>query len=459
MQYLRSVFGKKQIILAIAGAASLLLAGILTLVGVHASKGLDAENLASRWSKNGDFSQVSCFFSQLADVSEETVAELNYKIGVKLTGDSLKAEKEGARTWLHAFSANGQAQVDFKNFGGSFKAVGVGGDYFLFHPLKLVYGNYFSDDTPADDLVIIDKEVAGQLFGGTDVVGQIVEIGGRQHIVCGVYEREKGRINDLAGNDKPTVYLPYSSLKENGTITYLNMYEALMPNPISGYAKSAIKDNLKVDEAQYEMVENTGRFKWYKLVMNAKNFGIRGMNAKAIVYPYWENVARGMEDYLTPVAILALILYLFPSVLLFLLILRMWKLRPIHMKNIMEFVDDRIDVRRRKNYEKALKQQEEAEKAEKAFELKEIEEIQETAESEGIIEPEEEAEPEEIKEPEETEGPEETEEPEEIEGQKEPEKPAETENTKETEEPEETEEPQIAEETEDTEESEEKEHL
>ncbi len=446
MQYLRSVFGKKQIILAIAGAASLLLAGILTLVAVHAVKGLDAENLASRWSTDNDFSQVSCFFSQLADVSEETIAELNYKIGVKLTGDSLKAEKEGARTWIHAFSANGQAQVVFKTFSGSFKAVGVGGDYFLFHPLKLLYGNYFSDDTPADDLVIIDKEVAGQLFGGTDVVGQIVEIGGRQHIVCGVIEREKGRINDLAGNDKPTVYLPYSSLAQNGTITYLNMYEALMPNPISGYAMSAIRDNLKVDEAQYEMVENTGRFKWYKLVLNAKNFGIRGMNAKAIVYPYWENVARGMEDYLTPVAILALILYLFPSVLLFMLILRMWKLRPIHMKNIMDFVDDRIDVRRRKKYEAALKQQEEAEKA---LELKEItEEPEEPEEPAETEEPVEEDEPEHTEEPEETEGSEETKEPEEKEGSEETKESEETEGSEEAEEHEKTEESEAEVETE-----------
>ena len=254
MEYIKSVFGKKQIILAIAGGASLLLAFVLTLIGIHTAKGLDAENLAARWSKNKDFAQVSCYFSQLSDVTEETIGELNYKIEKKLREDSIAASNENARTWIHAYSANGQAMAVFKEHTGSFKAVGVGGDYFLFHPLKLVHGNYFSDSNIGDKLVVIDRDVAWQLFGSSDVVGQIIEIGGLQHTICGVVERESGRINDLAGNDKATIYMYYSSLKENGTITYLNMYEALMPNPISGYVASAVRDGLKtVDESGYRI--------------------------------------------------------------------------------------------------------------------------------------------------------------------------------------------------------------
>lgn len=355
MAYLRSVFGKKQIILALTGAGSLLIAVILTFIGIRAAKGLDAENLASRWSKDNDFAEVSCFFSQLTGVDENTIRQLNHGIENKLKTDSIQSEKENARTWVHAYSANGEAFVQFKNYSGSFKAVGVGGDYFLFHPLKLVHGNYFSEGVLADDLVIIDRDVAAQLFGGSDVVGQMLEIGGVPHIICGVIERESGRINDLAGNDKPTVYMSYNSLSNHGTITYLNMYEALLPNPIDGYAASAISDNLKVDESNYELVENTGRFRWTKLVANVKNFGIRGMNGKAIVYPYWENVARGMEDYLTPVAVMGVLFYLYPAVLVFLLLLRMWKLRPIHFKDIRNFVDNRVDRHRRKRYEKLQK--------------------------------------------------------------------------------------------------------
>lgn len=357
MAYLRSVFGKKQIILALTGAVSLLLAFVLTIIGISAVKGLDAENLASRWSRDNDFAEVSCFFSQLTGVDENTIRQLNYNIENRLKLDSIKAENENARTWVYAYSANGEASVVFKNYSGSFKAVGVGGDYFLFHPLKLVHGNYFSEGVLADDLVIIDRDVAAQLFGGSDVVGQMLEIGGVPHIICGVIERESGRINDLAGNDKPTIYMSYNALSDHGTITHLNMYEALLPNPIDGYAASVISDNLKVNETSYELVENTGRFRWTKLLANVRNFGIRGMNGKAIVYPYWENVARGMEDYLTPVAVMGFLFYLYPAVLVFLLLLRMWKLRPVHFKDIKGFVDNRVDRHRQKRYEKLQKKE------------------------------------------------------------------------------------------------------
>ncbi|MCR5279441.1 MAG: ABC transporter permease [Lachnospiraceae bacterium] len=339
----------------------MLLAIILTLIGIKAVSGLDAENLAKRWSKEDDFAQVSCYFSQLSKFNKDSVLQLNGNIEKKLKGDSLTTDKENARSWVHAYSANGQAQVSYKKTSASFKAVGVGGDYFLFHPLKLVHGNYFSDSFVGGGIVLIDTDVAWQLFGSSDVVGQLIDFNGEPYVICGVVERESGRINDLAGNNKATIYVPYSALEANESTTFINMYEALLPNPISGYAVGALTDALKTDKDTYELVENTGRFHWTKLVANVKNFGIRGMNGKAIIYPYWENMARGMEDYLTPVAVAALILYAVPIVFLIMLIFRMWKKRTIHFSDLKNFVDDRIDKRRAKKY------------YEKQLELKEIE--------------------------------------------------------------------------------------
>ncbi len=343
MNYLRSVFGKTQIKLAIIGAASLLLAFIVTLIGKHVVKGLYAENLAKRWSKDNDFSQISCFFSEMSGFSGDNIKELEFNIADQLKKDSLTAKNEDARLWIYAYSANGSAVVSTERETEEFKAVGVGGDFFLFHPLNLVDGNFFSESTLNDDRIVIDRDVAWRLFGSTDVVGRIVEISGQRHIIVGVIEREKGRINDLAGNNVPTVYMSYSSLNRNGQITYLNMYEALLPNPVAGYAKKLIEEKIPVGEESREIVENTGRFHWTKLIMNVKNFGIRGMNGKAIVYPYWENIARGVEDYLTPVAVLGFLLYLFPAVLVLLLLFRLWKKRTIHKDDIKKFLSDRFE--------------------------------------------------------------------------------------------------------------------
>ena len=65
------------------------------------------------------------------------------------------------------------------------------------------------------------------------------------------------------------------------------------------------------------------------------------MQNNDIIYPYWENVARGVEDYLTPVAVLALLLYLFPALLVLMLLSRMWKMRTIHRDDVKVFLEDK----------------------------------------------------------------------------------------------------------------------
>jgi len=346
MDYLRKVFGKIQIKLGIIGGASLLVAIILTIISVCLSNGMKSEQMAKRWSDDNSFSQVSCYFSELSGFNEDNIKELTYKLENKLTQDSISNMNQNARLWLNAYSATGEISIRSKNGKATLKAIGVGGDFFLFHPLKLINGSCFDTSSVMDDLIVIDHETAWTLFGSTDVVGQEVMINGVRHIISGVIERDKGKLNNKAGNNESTVYMSLSSLQKNGTSTYINMYEVLMPNPLTGYVKGALKDNLSISESRYELVENTGRFHFTKLLANVKNFGTRGMNSKAIVYPYWENMARGLEDYLTPVTVIATILYVIPSVLLFLLLIRMWKKRTIHKEDIKDMLERYIEKRR-----------------------------------------------------------------------------------------------------------------
>jgi hypothetical protein len=85
-----------------------------------------------------------------------------------------------------------------------------------------------------------------------------------------------------------------------------------MPNPISGFAIKTIKEKIGIEESNMQLVENTKRYSLFSLIKVIGDFGIRSMNQKAIVYPYWENVARGYEDVLAIILFLEGIFLLIP---------------------------------------------------------------------------------------------------------------------------------------------------
>ena len=170
--------------------------------------------------------------------------------------------------------------------------------------------------------------------------------------MAAVIKRDTGRLNRLAGNNESTIYLSYDSLKTDMGELGLNSYEVLFQNPVRDYALNTVKDNITEDELRYEIKQNTGRFNWTKLILNVKNFGSRSMNSKTVVFPYWENMARGLEDIMTPICAVAVIMMAFVIVNLIVLLVRMYIKRTIHFKDFKDFVERRIEkyreVRNRK---------------------------------------------------------------------------------------------------------------
>ena len=353
MEYLKSVFDLRRIRLLISAGISVVLGLIIVLISKNAVAKLDDQYLAERWSEEGDYVQATVFLSELADFTNDSIKEFDYKVSNKLKQDSIMAENEDARLWIYAYSAGGKVSVSTESNSVDVRAYGVGGDFFLFHPLTFVTGSFFNNDDANKDLVVIDTDTAWKLFGSNNVVGQVVEIGGVRHIVTGVVEKDEGRLNDIAGNAEPVIYLSFESLSSNGKITYINSVETLMPNPITNYAVTTLEEIIPSEASRFTVIQNTGRFNWVSLLKNVKNFGTRGMNGKSIVYPYWENLARGYEDYLTPVTVLGCLLFVYPCGLLFYILGRMWKKRTIHGKDIKIFIENRIeDYRERKKKRK-----------------------------------------------------------------------------------------------------------
>lgn len=329
----------RQLICCITGVLSLLLFGVLTWFGVHAAGNLAEQQMAERWSNVAQSAQISCFFSQGTEVTKETILRFESQLETVLQEESITSasENENARMWAGAYSGSGEVTVMNGKKKVTAKAVGVGGDFFLFHPLRLLYGTFFSGSAgEMQDYIVIDEDTAWQLFGSSDVAGMQVTIGGVPHIISGVIKRDSGRINDAAGNGETTIYLSYHSLESYGVSQGIGCYEIVMPNPISGYALNLVKERIGIEEKNIECVENSKRYSLLSLWNVFSAFGSRSMSAKAIIYPYWENIARGWEDILAMILLLRAIFLLIPVVMLIVLVVKLWRRRTWNLKTVLE---------------------------------------------------------------------------------------------------------------------------
>lgn len=307
----------KKIILGISGGISFLVFLVLLFVAKDLGGSQLSQTAADRWSSEGGVSQVSCFFSVDAGITEDGLIEFEHTIDRALADASVVQESEnaGARLWADAYSADGKVTISTERASISADAVGVGGDFFLFHPLTLLYGSFFSGNDLMQDYCVIDEDAAWQLFGSSNVAGKMVSIGGVPHIVTGVVRRPSGRLEEAAGLDSTLVYVSYQTLKERGQCYGINHYEIVMPNPVTGFALKFIQEGLGQDAKTTQVLENTTRYSFVSRLKLLMQFGTRSMNGKAIIYPYWENIARGYEDILALVTLFELLFLLYPSVM------------------------------------------------------------------------------------------------------------------------------------------------
>lgn len=335
----------KKLLLGISGAISFILFLILLMVTNHMAASQESQQMAARWSKDGDVTQISCFFSRDAEVSENTIEGFEHSVDSALQEASITQESEnpGARLWADAYSADGKVNISSDRGSMEADAIGIGGDFFLFHPLKLLYGSYFSGNDLMQDYCVLDEDAAWQLFGSNDIAGMTVYISGVPHIVTGVVERPRGRLEEAAGLDATVVYVSYKTLSELGTSNGINHYEIVMPDPVSDFAYNIVKENMGVQEKKMEMLENTSRYSLLSRLETIAEFGTRSMNGKAIIYPYWENLARGYEDVIALLTVFMLLFLLYPTVCVIGLLVILWKRKKWTVKTVWHAVKDKLE--------------------------------------------------------------------------------------------------------------------
>ena len=340
---------KKRRIVYIVMAVLLLVYYGLGILMQHYISQLPEQLVADRWEFDGKADQVSMFFTEDQLINENSIKRLEYTMESKMAEKGIvpddedddqadskiidtvgigrrneepvaqTAEQEKPKIYSSCYCAQGIVTISFERLKAeNVDAIGVAGDFFLFHPMELVSGSYFGPDDIMKDLVVLDEDLAWQLFGSNDIVGQCVTIGGINHYVAGVVKRIDGRFPEAAGLTKGTIYMSYDSLAKYGTILSgrteqveisedgttmqsggINCYEVVMPSPVDGIVAMLLKESVGLDDKYIRVVDNTERFNGLSLFEVASNFGIRSMWTQPIFYPYWENVARGWEDVLS----------------------------------------------------------------------------------------------------------------------------------------------------------------
>lgn len=335
----------KRRVLGISGGISFLIFLILLTAANHIIDAQDTQQMAKRWSEQKNVAQVSCFFAVDGGVTEDDILMFEHNIDSALTEASVMQESEnpGARLWADAYSADGKITLTNERASVSADAIGIGGDFFLFHPLKLISGAYFSGNDLMQDYCVIDEDAAWQLFGSSDVAGMTVYISGIPHIVTGVIERPEGRLAEAAGLESTLVYVSLGTLEELGVSYGINHYEIVMPNPVTGFAYNHVKENLGSDEKTAEVVENSARYSLLSRLKLIGQFGIRSMNGKGIIYPYWENVARGCEDILMVLTLFQLLFLSYPAALLVIAFVSWWRHKGWTLKEVWLKGKDRLE--------------------------------------------------------------------------------------------------------------------
>lgn len=339
----------KKLCLIISGAVSFVIFLILFFITGHMSGEQLEQQMAERWSEKKDVAQVSCFFSVSAEVTQDSIEEFEHTLDKALADASVTASSQdaseernpGARLWADAYSADGKITLTSDRATLEANAIGIGGDFFLFHPLQLVSGSYFSGNDLMQDYCVIDEDAAWQLFGSSDVAGMMVTINKVPHIVTGVIKRPEGRLEDAAGLSGTVVYVSYQTLEQYGRCYGINHYEIVMPNPVSNFALNHVKENIGVDEKNMEIVENNSRYGLLSRLKTIGAFGTRSMNGKAIIYPYWENIARGYEDIIALITIFMLLFLLYPVVLLVIFFIVWWKHKGWTLKDVWHGAKDK----------------------------------------------------------------------------------------------------------------------
>ena len=333
MKLIKSLDYKDFVKLIILILLIVLLIFIVILKNIKANA-LQDQMAAQRWATKGA-SQVSIFLPEgmlstnlksdteggtsNTNTVEETINNLRFNLtndlnsmikkddSVTVDSQSLDENNEPiledplSGPYTYAYSAYGSINIasgdDESHRISAADAIGVGGDFYLFHPVKLLTGSFIYPDDFMKDGVVLDSNTAFRLFGSIDIVGMEVTVNDKPYFVRGVYEVNDDHVTKMAKADGGFVFIDYEALCKDGMAKSINCIEFVSIEPYKGYLFNYLNSSEHTGFENVKLVQNTDRFGFEKLLTYViSEYGSRSMVISPIVYPYWENIARSYED-------------------------------------------------------------------------------------------------------------------------------------------------------------------
>ncbi|MBR6242666.1 MAG: ABC transporter permease [Ruminococcus sp.] len=379
---MRFRFKIRYAVLAAVNAAAIIGAGILTAAGSSMAKSQQYNYAFDRWKNGGkgSFGQVSCFFSDDAGFSEDSVKMLRSQIKTDLE-NNISSKDPAMKNFIDAYSSPPQ-NVLFKGISGrrtESELTAVGGNFFYFHNFMLLDGSYIYESDTMQDGVVVDESLAWEIYGSDDVAGMDIYIDGVKFYIAGVVQDPQTKAEKKCRGKLPCAYITYEGVKllsdyQSGGTGYdmmmsaypelekINSYEAVLPDPVKNFAYNTIDKKLAEQyKGNIDIVDNAKRFSPSKRAKAHKKLAEYAIIKDKVRYPYWENASRYTEFRLTNIYWVRRPLFLIPCITLIWLVvigykaLKAWALKKWEMLTII--VDrKRIEIHEKKKEKRERKE-------------------------------------------------------------------------------------------------------
>lgn len=252
------------------------------------------QQLAMHWSNKQDYTQVRAFFLKYRGISTQEIQAAEEGIEAILQQNGRKDEAE--QDWISAYSTQDELTVSGEKAAETMQAIGVGGEFFFFHPFVLKTGTWFDSNKNTAPIVVLNETAAWKLFGSLDIEGMEVKIEGESYCISGVIQLERNPFLEKTGALESQIYLAYDQLKKYRDNAGITCYEVIMPNPIQQFALNTIKKQAIFSGNDVKLVEHSDRFSIKRRIQELPDFFTCSMKQNEINYPFWENETRAWEQ-------------------------------------------------------------------------------------------------------------------------------------------------------------------
>ena len=352
----------------------LLLALITSLFLRHVTTMLSSEQAAERWGGDaGSFAQISAYFPEHESLGPSASRDLPLAFARAIQEQGLNPLEPDA-SFAYAYATSAQLVRVASRDRGPIEvfATGVGGNFFLFQSVQLISGSFLPMESLNRDYVLIDQNLAWQLFGAVDVTGMELIIDGRPYIITGIYLPPSDFASSAAYGDRAHMFLFHDVVQTLSPGAGITSVQAVLPNPLTGLGEEIFRDAMdtaNVNEDAFTLVNNSRRYTFLALVGVIREFGLRSMVQIGLRLPYWENAARISEDFAAASVLLLILLLLYPIWCVIRIIHFFWKRRKWRTRMVW---DKAMEKREEHREEKWRNQQLDEIELDEAYDLEEI---------------------------------------------------------------------------------------